>query len=42
VNLDQIRKYVRGDGNYIEMTNDVMIPVARNRKEKLIEKFGWL
>lgn len=42
VNLDQIRKYVRGDGNYIEMTNDVIIPVARNRKEKLIEKFGWL
>ena len=42
VNLDQIKKYVRGEGNYLIMSNDESIPVARNKKEKLIERFGWL
>jgi two-component system LytT family response regulator len=42
VNLDHIKKYVRGEGNYLVLTNDVSIPVARNKKEKLIERFGWL
>ncbi len=42
VNLDHIKKYVRGDGNYLIMSNDENIPVARNKKEKLIERFGWL
>ena len=42
VNLDHIKKYVRGEGNYLIMSNDESIPVARNKKEKLIEKFGWL
>jgi two-component system LytT family response regulator len=42
INLDQIKKYVRGEGNYVIMSNDKSIPVARNQKEKLIAKFGWL
>ncbi len=42
VNLDHIKKYVRGDGNYLIMDNGTSIPVARNKKEKLVEKFGWL
>ena len=42
VNLDHIKKYVRGDGNYLIMSNDESIPVARNKKERLIERFGWL
>ncbi|MCX6205792.1 MAG: LytTR family DNA-binding domain-containing protein [Bacteroidetes bacterium] len=42
VNLDHIKKYVRGEGNYLIMSNDCNIPVARNKKDKLIEKFGWL
>jgi len=42
VNLDHIKKYVRGEGNYLIMSNDESIPVARNKKEKLIERFGWL
>ena len=42
INLDHIKKYVRGEGNYIIMSNNQSIPVARNQKEKLIEKFGWL
>lgn len=42
VNLDHIKKYVRGEGNYLILTNEINIPVARNKKEKLIERFGWL
>jgi two-component system, LytTR family, response regulator len=42
VNLDHIKKYVRGEGNYLILTNGSNIPVARNQKERLIERFGWL
>ena len=42
VNLDQISRYVKGEGNYLIMSNEVSIPVARNQKEKLVERFGWL
>lgn len=42
INLDHIKKYVRGEGNYVIMSNNQSIPVARNQKERLIEKFGWL
>ena len=42
VNLDQISRYVEGEGNYLIMSNDTTIPVARNQKDKLIERFGWL
>jgi two-component system LytT family response regulator len=42
VNLDHIKKYVRGDGNYLIMSDGKNIPVARNKKEKLVERFGWL
>lgn len=42
VNLNHIKKYVRGEGNYLVMSNDADIPVARNQKERLVEKFGWL
>ncbi len=42
INLDHIKKYVRGEGNYVIMSGNQSIPVARNQKERLIEKFGWL
>lgn len=42
VNIDHIKKYVRGEGNYLILSNNLNIPVARNQKEKLMEKFGWL
>jgi two-component system LytT family response regulator len=42
VNLDQITKYVRGEGNYLILSNGKSITVARTQKEKLIQKFGWL
>jgi two-component system LytT family response regulator len=42
VNLNQIRKFVKGEGNYLVMNNGQSIPVARNQREKLIQRFGWL
>ena len=42
VNLNLIKKYVRGEGNYLLMQGGQSIPVARNQKERLLEKFGWL
>lgn len=42
VNLDQISRYVKGEGNYLIMNNEASIPVARNQKDRLVERFGWL
>ena len=42
VNLDQIKMYVKGEGQYLIMTNNASIPVARQQKEKLTQRFGWL
>lgn len=42
VNLDHIHKYVKGENSYLVMLNQVNIPVARNQKERLAARFGWL
>ena len=42
INLDHIKLFMKGEGAYLVMTNEVSIPVARNQKEKLIQRFGWL
>jgi two-component system, LytTR family, response regulator len=42
VNLNQIKKYVKGEGNYLVMNNNASIPVSRSQKDKLVERFGWL
>lgn len=42
VNLDHIKRYVRGEGTYLVLSNDASIPVARNQKDRLVERFGWL
>jgi two-component system LytT family response regulator len=42
INLDQIKLFMKGEGSYVIMTNEVSIPVARNQKEKLVQRFGWL
>ena len=41
VNLDHIKLFMKGEGTYLVMTNDVSIPVARNQKENLVQRFGW-
>ncbi len=42
INLDQIKMFVKGEGQYLIMNNEVNIPVARQQKEKLVQRFGWL
>lgn len=42
VNLAQIQKLVKGEGMYLLMTNGTSIPVSRQQKERLMERFGWL
>ena len=38
VNLNYAKRYVRGQGGYIVMTNGMQIPVSRAKKEELIGK----
>jgi two-component system LytT family response regulator len=42
INLDHIKLYHKGDGSYLVMTGEVSIPVAKNQKDRLVQKFGWL
>jgi two-component system LytT family response regulator len=38
VNLNEIEKYVRGEGGYLQMSNGAHIDVSRSRKENLLQK----
>ncbi len=42
VNLEHIQKLVKGEGTYLLLTNGVSIPVARQQKDRLMERFGWV
>lgn len=42
VNLNHIQKLVKGEGTYLLLTNGVSIPVARQQKDRLMERFGWV
>ncbi len=42
VNLDHIKRMVKGEGTYLVLTNGMNIPVARQHKERLLKRFGWL
>lgn len=42
INLDHIKSYHKGDAAYLVMHGDINIPVAKNQKERLVQKFGWL
>ena len=42
INLEHIQKLIKGEGTYLVMTNGVSIPVARQQKERLMERFGWI
>jgi two-component system LytT family response regulator len=37
INLDHVRKYIRIDGGYIEMTDGSKVPISRNRKDLFLE-----
>ena len=38
VNLNEIEKYIKGDGGYLVMSDGTSIDVARNKKETLLKK----
>lgn len=40
VNVPHIKKFVRGDGGYVVMSNDTTITVARSRKDDLMRVLG--
>ena len=42
VNLQHVKKYVRGNGGYVVMNNNTQITVARNRKEQFLEQIAHL
>lgn len=42
VNLNHIQKLVKGEGTYLLLSNGVSIPVARQQKDRLMERFGWI
>ena len=42
VNLEHIQKLVKGEGTYLLLTSGVSIPVARQQKSRLMERFGWI
>jgi len=39
VNLNEVARYVRGDGGHLIMSNGTMINVSRSRKEALLKHF---
>ena len=39
VNIKEIKKYVRGEGGYVIMSDDASVNVARSRKEELLKRF---
>lgn len=38
VNLNEVNKYIRGDGGYLVMTNGATVNVSKSRKEYLMKK----
>lgn len=40
ININHIKKFVRGDGGYIIMDNDATVSISRNRKQEFMELFS--
>ena len=40
INLNHIKKYIKGDGGYVIMSNNASINVSRSRKEELLRIFN--
>ncbi len=40
INLNRIKKFVRGDGGYIIMDNDATVSISRSRKQEFMELFS--
>lgn len=42
VNLGHIQKLIKGEGTYLVLSNGSRIPLSRQQKDRLLERFGWL
>jgi two-component system LytT family response regulator len=42
VNLSHIKRLIKGEGTYLVLSNGSNIPVSRQQKDRLLERFGWL
>lgn len=42
INLNQIKKFVKGEPAYVTMSNNRTVPISRMHKDRLVEHFGWL
>jgi two-component system, LytTR family, response regulator len=42
INLNQVVKYVRGEGGYVVMSNNTVIPVSRHHKDDFLKIIGNL
>lgn len=42
VNLVYVKKYIKGDGGQVQLTNNLVLDVARRRKDELLEKLMQL
>ncbi len=40
ININRIKKFVRGDGGYVIMDNDVSISISRSRRQEFMEMFS--
>lgn len=41
INLNYIKKYVRGDGGYVILNNDVSLDVSKRKKAGFLQKLGY-
>jgi len=40
INLNRIKKFVRGDGGYVVMDNDIAIGISRSRRQEFMDMFA--
>jgi two-component system, LytTR family, response regulator len=40
INLNRIKKFVRGEGGYVIMDNDATISISRSRRQEFMELFS--
>ena len=40
INIKEVKKYVRGEGGFVILSNDASVNVSRSRKEELLKRFG--
>jgi two-component system LytT family response regulator len=39
VNLNEVKRYIRGEGGYLVMSDDSTVNVSRSRKDALLKYF---